>query len=57
MNVDEQNALLDAQEKYDALVEKVRALADEWSGPESHRANAWVRERDAADRLRAVLPS
>lgn len=32
----------------------VLALADEWSTPESHRRDAWLRERDAADRLRAV---
>jgi hypothetical protein len=34
---------------------KVLALADEWSTPESHREGAYIRERDAADRIRAAL--
>lgn len=38
-----------------ARLAPIRALADEWSAPESHRAGAYVRERDAADRIRAAL--
>jgi len=38
-----------------ALRERIAALADEWSTPESHRNAAWLRERDAADRIRAAL--
>ena len=42
-------------EEAEAKVARVEALADEWSGPESHRANAWVHERVAGDRLRGAL--
>lgn len=38
-----------------AVIASVRELADEWSAPESHRSDAWLRQRDAADQIRAAL--
>jgi hypothetical protein len=38
-----------------SLHDAIKALADEWSGPNSLRADAWLRQRETADRLRAIL--
>ena len=71
MNVDEQNYVLALEEKLarvtadldaargerDALVEKVRAIADEWSASEPDGSPSMVPAKWVADDFVAVLPS
>lgn len=56
MNVDEQNALLDALNNYDDLVEAMRALADEWQRNEEVSADYQDGLADCAEAVNALLP-